>query len=315
MKWKNRLTNYNFWISIVSATLLILQAFNIKLDIANINEIVTALLGLLVVIGIINDPTKSGKETENAKEKTTSNTLKNKHKGCEKANADAGQNADQITQIDGALVGDDLPLTENESNTNSVENSGEEQAACPACEEIENTKIGQSDLQQNAESQTDQEQYLTGLNNQTISDVVEGEIPSAKQNETDFNLAENDLQVLINQISMDIKNKYAELDKLAESLNFAANKKENDNTTSVENKKEDVGIFEKDLNTKTDSKDLDAESQVLPQGQPNQADDYDLNCDNQATKENQNNLDFELENLQNNIDHQPEMPTHFNIVN
>lgn len=65
MKWKNRITNYNFWISIVSATLLILQAFNIKLDIANINEIVTALLGLLVVIGIINDPTKSAKDTEN----------------------------------------------------------------------------------------------------------------------------------------------------------------------------------------------------------------------------------------------------------
>lgn len=64
MKWKNRLTNYNFWISIVSATLLILQAFDVKLDIANINEIITALLGLLVVIGIINDPTKSSKSNE-----------------------------------------------------------------------------------------------------------------------------------------------------------------------------------------------------------------------------------------------------------
>ena len=59
MKWKNRLTNYNFWISIVSAVLLILQAFHINFDIAYINEIATAVLGLLVVIGIINDPTKS----------------------------------------------------------------------------------------------------------------------------------------------------------------------------------------------------------------------------------------------------------------
>ena len=59
MKWKNRLTNYNFWISITSAVLLILQAFHINFDIAYINEIATAVLGLLVVIGIINDPTKS----------------------------------------------------------------------------------------------------------------------------------------------------------------------------------------------------------------------------------------------------------------
>lgn len=58
MKWKNRLTNYNFWISITSAALLILQAFKFQFDIAYINEIATAVLGLLVVIGIISDPTK-----------------------------------------------------------------------------------------------------------------------------------------------------------------------------------------------------------------------------------------------------------------
>ena len=81
MKWKNRLTNYNFWISIVSAVLLILQAFNFEFDIAYINEIATAVLGLLVVIGIISDPTKTytpyetnqkaSEETSNADETTT----------------------------------------------------------------------------------------------------------------------------------------------------------------------------------------------------------------------------------------------------
>ena len=71
MKWKNRLTNYNFWISIVSAVLLILQNFDVHFDIANFNEIVTGVLGLLVVIGIINDPTKS----------STTNESSNKSKG------------------------------------------------------------------------------------------------------------------------------------------------------------------------------------------------------------------------------------------
>lgn len=59
MNWKNRLTNYNFWISLCSAVLLILQAFNFKFDVAYMSEIVTGVLGLLVVIGIISDPTKT----------------------------------------------------------------------------------------------------------------------------------------------------------------------------------------------------------------------------------------------------------------
>ena len=85
MKWKNRITNYNFWISIVSAVLLILQAFHINFDIAYINEIATAVLGLLVVIGIINDPTKSissiskieDKKEEQLKEEKLVENIKN----------------------------------------------------------------------------------------------------------------------------------------------------------------------------------------------------------------------------------------------
>ena len=73
MNWKNRLTNYNFWISIVSAVLLILQAFNIEFDVNYINEIITAVLGLLVVIGIINDPTKSASKTDTSSTITTYN--------------------------------------------------------------------------------------------------------------------------------------------------------------------------------------------------------------------------------------------------
>lgn len=71
MNWKNRLTNYNFWISIFSAVLLILQALKIEFDIAYVNEIFTAVLGLLVVIGIISDPTRTTvkSSTDTTKEK------------------------------------------------------------------------------------------------------------------------------------------------------------------------------------------------------------------------------------------------------
>lgn len=75
MNWKNRLTNYNFWISIASAALLILQAFKIEFDVAYINEILTGILGLLVVIGIISDPTRTAiketkKESQNLEKQT-----------------------------------------------------------------------------------------------------------------------------------------------------------------------------------------------------------------------------------------------------
>lgn len=106
MKWKNRLTNYNFWISIVSATLLILQAFNIKMDIANINEIVTALLGLLVVIGIINDPTKSSKDAE-SKAKTSIKSVQNE-----------GQSVKQIENESNQGLNDlDMPSDQQNANT------------------------------------------------------------------------------------------------------------------------------------------------------------------------------------------------------
>lgn len=106
MKWKNRLTNYNFWISIVSATLLILQAFNIKMDIANINEIVTALLGLLVVIGIINDPTKSSKDAE-SKAKTSIKSVQNEEQSVKQIENETNQGLNDL----------DMPSDQQNANT------------------------------------------------------------------------------------------------------------------------------------------------------------------------------------------------------
>ena len=106
MKWKNRLTNYNFWISIVSATLLILQAFNIKMDIANINEIVTALLGLLVVIGIINDPTKSSKDAE-SKAKTSIKSVQNEEQSVKQIENESNQGLNDL----------DMPSDQQNANT------------------------------------------------------------------------------------------------------------------------------------------------------------------------------------------------------
>lgn len=314
MKWKNRLTNYNFWISIVSATLLILQAFNIKLDIANINEIVTALLGLLVVIGIINDPTKSGKEAENIKEKTNTKALQIKHNGCVKTKIDDGQGAKDTTQIDVLNEEDNSSQTENSNITNSVENCGGNEFSCPVCEDVEIAKNEQEDLLQNAENQTMIEQSSTDLNNQTFEAVMENDIPSAKQNEADYDLAENDLQVLINQISMDLKNKYAELSKLADGLNFATKKADNINSKKIEND-EDNQLESVDNKQSNSIKQTESVLQDLTNDNSIQQANCALNCDIQPVKVEENDTEITAENIQNNLEKQPETPTHFNIVN
>ena len=75
MNWKNRLKNYNFWISLFSAVLLILQALKIEFDIAYINEIFTAILGLLVVVGIVSDPTRTTTKTNEPSSQSSTSSL------------------------------------------------------------------------------------------------------------------------------------------------------------------------------------------------------------------------------------------------
>jgi uncharacterized membrane protein len=55
--WKARLRNYGFWLSVAALIPLILQAFGINFLPANYDQIVNTLLWLLVLLGVINNPT------------------------------------------------------------------------------------------------------------------------------------------------------------------------------------------------------------------------------------------------------------------
>ncbi|MBR1987949.1 MAG: hypothetical protein IKA36_02800, partial [Clostridia bacterium] len=118
MNWKNRLTNYNFWISLVSAVLLIFQAFNFEFDIANLSEIVTALLGLLVVVGIISNPTKTSQEKKQNDSKTKKEEEKEDQIKLE------SQNSSKTEQKNNSLKEniESMPSVEqDENNLNSCE--------------------------------------------------------------------------------------------------------------------------------------------------------------------------------------------------
>ncbi len=177
MKWKNRLTNYNFWISIVSAILLICQALKLKFDVAYINEIVTAVLGLLVVIGIINDPTKSSStsadtSTKDKSTKSEENAIPNDQKDA--SNFDFSE--DNLQVLLNKIKED---LAKSNSNFSTLQNGEVKQ------------KDEQRDVQENVNERNLVEEGLTS--SEELTNAVEQEnqteqIESAEQDACAQNL-------------------------------------------------------------------------------------------------------------------------------
>ncbi|MCS1350524.1 phage holin family protein [Mechercharimyces sp. CAU 1602] len=56
MRWENRLRNYGFWAAIAALIPIILQLFGIDIVPAKYEVIVNAILSVLVVFGVINNP-------------------------------------------------------------------------------------------------------------------------------------------------------------------------------------------------------------------------------------------------------------------
>ena len=70
INWQVRIKNKMFWVALIPALLLVIQAianvFGIELDFANLSEnliaVVNAIFGVLVILGIVIDPTTKGIE-------------------------------------------------------------------------------------------------------------------------------------------------------------------------------------------------------------------------------------------------------------
>lgn len=68
INWKVRAKNKTFWLALVPAFLLLIQAvaqvFNISLDFTNLNKdllgVVNALFTVLAIVGVVADPTTRG---------------------------------------------------------------------------------------------------------------------------------------------------------------------------------------------------------------------------------------------------------------
>ena len=53
---KEKFKNYGLWMSVASCIIMLLQACGLRIDVPYVNEIISAVLGVLVVLGIISNP-------------------------------------------------------------------------------------------------------------------------------------------------------------------------------------------------------------------------------------------------------------------
>lgn len=68
INWTVRIKNKNFWLAVIPAVLLLVQTvaavFGYTLDLGEIGNrliaVVNAVFGVLVVLGVVNDPTTAG---------------------------------------------------------------------------------------------------------------------------------------------------------------------------------------------------------------------------------------------------------------
>lgn len=73
INWTVRIKNKNFWLAVIPAVLLLIQAvaavFGYTLDLGDIGNkliaVVNAAFGVLVVLGVVNDPTTAGMSDSN----------------------------------------------------------------------------------------------------------------------------------------------------------------------------------------------------------------------------------------------------------
>jgi Bacteriophage holin. len=55
-EFKEKLKNYGFWLSLTGAVVFFLQACGIKVNVPLVDGAVSAFCGILIVLGIINNP-------------------------------------------------------------------------------------------------------------------------------------------------------------------------------------------------------------------------------------------------------------------
>lgn len=68
---KEKLKSKTFWLTLVGAVVVLLQAFGLRVDVPVLNEVITAVCSVAIVAGVMIDDTKKKEETSTKDNSTT----------------------------------------------------------------------------------------------------------------------------------------------------------------------------------------------------------------------------------------------------
>lgn len=94
MDLKNKIKNYGFWMSLTGAVILVLQTIGkivgFSIDSVAIESVVSSICGVLIILGIINNPTKGKWYVDGTtKEENTQEEKKEDSVNCQENNKNA----------------------------------------------------------------------------------------------------------------------------------------------------------------------------------------------------------------------------------
>lgn len=193
MTIKDKLKSYNFWITLVSAIILLLQVFgekfNFKIDSNFIIDVTTALCSIFVVLGIISVP----------KSKTTKTDIRFVEPNYQELSEQISKELSQRIDLVFSAIKQQEPNSneENVSDFKNVENSEIEI-------EIETTN---NDCEQKSETNSESEIETTNNNCEQKSETnSESEMISENECQTEgTENANTSLNVSISNLNGDIK--------------------------------------------------------------------------------------------------------------
>lgn len=191
MTIKDKLKSYNFWITLVSAIILLLQVFgekfNFKIDSNFIIDVTTALCSVFVVLGIISVP----------KSKTTKTDIRFVEPNYQELSEQISKELSQRIDLVFSAIKQQEPNSneENVSDLKNVENSEIE---------IETTN---NDYEQKSETNSESEIETTNNNCEQKSETIsESEMISENECQTEgTENANTSLNVSISNLNDDIK--------------------------------------------------------------------------------------------------------------
>lgn len=78
---KNKIKTKSFWVEFAGAVILILQTFGLKINVPVVNEVISALCAIAILVGVMVDDTKKSEVTKIEQESSQTAQMEQSNEG------------------------------------------------------------------------------------------------------------------------------------------------------------------------------------------------------------------------------------------